>query len=356
MQSIPAKSDSTAGSTGVLPASEYNDRNVEIEKVITKSGQSLSGAITDQFSKAIFINAIGAASMIDSGSGNTITLNPVTGGGGLVPPDSYTDFNGGVVCFNKATANIGTAVTIAPWGLTAKPLVRKDGSLPLAGDVIGECFTKWDNSADKWVLMRNETDTYKHFIDSSITFTPVFGKTLLEIDTTLGNRIVPISDGVFVGQEIDVYTGGSGKSSFSGTGLYVNNIEQTSNTGILKIEWTGSEWRADNKVTADYVSGVFQIEYTSIGDLIQTVTANSGSILLNPQAGSTFFAGATYPVPFVSVSKSYSHSTGTVLNFTTGNMKPINILLDTGSVFAVNITNITATGTVLLRYTREGKY
>lgn len=279
MQSIPAKSDSTAGANGVLPASEYNDRNVEIEKVITRSGQALSAIITDQFSKAIFINAIGAASMIDSGAGNTITLNPVTGGGGLVPPDSYTDFNGGVVCFNKATPNTLTAVTIAPWALTAKPLVRKDGSLPLAGDVIGECFCKWDNVADKWVLMRNETDTYKHFINSSIAFTPVFGKTLLEIDTNLGNRTVPIANGVFIGQEISVYTSGTGRSTMSGTGLYINGIVQTSNTGILKLKWNGTEWRADNVITADWVSGPLIIKQSSTGNseiiIYQTGAANT---------------------------------------------------------------------------------
>ena len=278
MQSIPSKSDSTAGANGVLPASEYNDRNVEIEKVITRSGQTLSAAVTDQQSKAIFINAVGASSMIDSGSGDTITLNPVTGGSGLVPPDAYADFNGGVVCFNKATPNTGTAVTIAPWGLTAKALVRKDGSLPVAGDVIGECFAKWDNGADKWVLMRNETDTYKHYIDSSITFTPGFGKTLLEIDTTLGNRTVPFSDGVFIGQEIYVYTSGTGNSTMSGTGLYVNGIEQTSNTGILKIEWTGTEWRTENVVTADYVSGgVIVKQYSSGLAVFEFVSNNNGN-------------------------------------------------------------------------------
>jgi len=272
MQSIPSKSDSTAGANGQLPAAEYNDRNVEIEKVITKSGQALSAGITDQFSKAIFINAIGAQSMADSGSGNTITLNPVTGGSGLVPPDDYADFNGGVVCFNKSTPNTGTAVTIAPWGLSAKSLVRKDLSLPLAGDVIGTCFAKWDNSGDEWVLMRNETDTYGYEISASGAFIPVFGNSVVELDVSLGNvdiSTLNLSD--FIGQHIHFYAVGSGIGSIAGgNGVYVNKIFITENTGGAHL-WgvSGGLYKVENGITANYASGNYNIIKYSSGKMDQ---------------------------------------------------------------------------------------
>lgn len=275
MQEIPSKSDSTAGANGVLPASEYNDRNVEIEKVVTKSNQTLSAGITDQFSKAIFINAIGAASMIDSGSGNTITLNPVTGGSGLVPPDDYADFNGGVVCFNKADPNTGTAVTIAPWGLSAKSLVRKDGSLPHPGDVIGTCYAKWDNSADKWVLMRNETDTYGYEIAASGAFVQQFANNVVLLDVSIGNvDIDALSLSDFIGQHVHFYAVGSGIGSIAGgNGVYVNGIFITENTGGAHL-WgvSGGLWKADNVITADFVSGGINIEQNASGMIKSILT------------------------------------------------------------------------------------
>ncbi len=156
MENIPDKSDSTAGVNGQLPASQYNDHKTELQKAVERSGQTLNPAITDQHSKAMFINGIGAATMVDSGSGNTITLQPLTGGSGLVPPDDYVEFNGGVVSFDKADANTGTAVTVSPWGLTAKPLVNKDLSLPAIGSIIGAIRIQWDNSEDKWLIVNTD--------------------------------------------------------------------------------------------------------------------------------------------------------------------------------------------------------
>jgi len=291
MQEIPSKSDSTAGANGVLPAAEYNDRNVEIEKVITKSNQTLSAGITDQFSKAIFINAIGAASMIDSGSGNTITLAPVTGGSGLTPPGDYTHFNGGVVCFNKADPNTGTAVTISPWGLSAKSLVRKDLSLPLAGDIIGTCFVKWDNGEDKWILLRNETDTYGYFIDASGPVVPKFSNNVVEMDVSLGNVDIDALDlSDFIGQHVHFYAVGSGIGSIAGgNGVYVNDIFITTNTGGAHgYGVSGGLWKFDNGVTADYFSAL-RIRQHSNGYMIQT---GAGSTTTTSWTGN-------FPIPFL---------------------------------------------------------
>ncbi|MCK4827205.1 hypothetical protein KA005_66360 [bacterium] len=229
------------------------------------------------------------------------------------------------------------------------------------GQTPGADPTKWHDTRSPLTVAISSTQTR--------TVQSMFDE-VLNVDTSGGNRTVTLTNGLFNGQEVVVICDGTGMTYVKGSGALTGGKKSgiwdaASATGTpisdglsLKLRWSVSLgiWIVVNEITAEWTSGVFQIEITSTGDLIQTVTANSGSITLNPQAGSTFFTGATYPIPFISVSKSYSHSTGTVLNFTTGSMIPANILLDTGSVFAVNITNIAASGAILLRYTREGKY
>lgn len=245
MQEIPAKSDSTAGANGQLPAAEWNDRNVEFEKVVSRSGQTLSAGITDQFSKALFINAIGAATVVDSGSGNSITLQPLTGGSGLVPPGDYAHFDGGRVLFDKVTPNTGTAVTIAAWGLTAKPLVRKDLSLPLAGDVIGLCVARWDNAGDRWILESNETDTYGYAVNASGAIAPAFANNTYNVDLSGGNisiSVLPVPG--FLGQRIDFVGEGSGLCDIAaGTGLLAVSFNETEGISIIAVEKSGAlQW------------------------------------------------------------------------------------------------------------------
>lgn len=255
MQDIGTKADATGGASGELTAAEFNDHNVEIEKVVTNSGQTLNPAITDQLSKALFIYGTGAASVVDSGSGNTITLQPLTGGSGLVPPDAYLQLNGGVLCFNKATINTGTAVTIAFGTLGAKALVRKDGSLPAIGDVIGKCYVKWDNSADKWVLLRNETDTYKYTIAASGAIVPKFANNSYEIDTSGGSVVIsalPLPD--FLGQRIDFIVTGSGTGTITaGTGITFNQVlTSAEGESVISVDKAGTlawELVVDRKTT-----------------------------------------------------------------------------------------------------------
>lgn len=245
MENIPDKADSTAGSTGQLPASQYNDHKTELQKAVERSGQTLNPAITDQHSKAMFINGIGAATMVDSGSGNTITLNPLTGGSGLVPPDDFVEFDGGIVSFDKVTPNTGTAVTVAGWGLTAKALVRKDLSLPAAGDVIGLCFIKWDNAGDRWILLRNETDTYGYAVAASGAIAPAFANNTYNIDLSGGNisiSAIPVPG--FLGQRIDFVGEGSGVCDIAaGTGLLAVSFNETEGISVIAVEKSGAlQW------------------------------------------------------------------------------------------------------------------
>ncbi len=264
MQNIADKADSTAGATGELTATEYNSHKNELQGAVTRSGQTLSAATLLQLAKALFINGVGAESCVDSGSGNSIILSPATGASGLVVPDNYSELEGAILSFTKADINTSTAVTVnfgqTGTELGAKSLVRIDETVPAVGDVIGRCLVQWDNSADKWVLISNETDTYKYDVSSAGgALAPKFSNNIAEVDASLGNVSITLADPEFVGQRIRIFANGTGIVDVAGTGLYANNVYITENTGGMSaeaVEVSGAyEWRADNGVTADYVSG-----------------------------------------------------------------------------------------------------
>ncbi len=157
MLNIADKSDSTAGSTGELTASEYNDHKNEIQNAVEKSGQTLTSSITDQFSKALFSNGVGASSVQDSGSGDAILLSPITGTSGLSVPDSYSQINGAMLRFKKTSPNTSASVIVnfgqSGTELGAKALIRSDGSPVQIGEVIGDLLIQWSQASDKWLLL-----------------------------------------------------------------------------------------------------------------------------------------------------------------------------------------------------------
>lgn len=135
---------------------------------------------------------------------------------------------------------------------------------------------------------------------STITLGP--SNHLIELDTSLGAMTATLPSGDFIGQQLDVYTTGSGVAQIAGTGLYTNNIYQTNNTGKLRIVWTGSEWRADNQVTADYVSSGTDVQQWSNGRIRQSVV-RSGVTGSSGTGVSFWDTGMTVPVPFVDPTK-----------------------------------------------------
>ena len=114
MLHINDKSDNTSGATGQLSAAEWNDKNDEIEGVVSTSGQTLAiGKTPKQMSIGVFNYATGASQFQDSGTANAIVLTPITGSGGYVVSDAYTnEMNGSILEFFKSTVNTSATVTV----------------------------------------------------------------------------------------------------------------------------------------------------------------------------------------------------------------------------------------------------
>lgn len=94
-----------------------------------------------------------------------------------------------------------------------------------------------------------------------------------EVDLSGGNisiSILPVPD--FIGQRVHVYGVGSGIGDIAGgTGLYVNGVFFTENTGGVYLTAISlTEYRVDNGVTADYVSGNYRVEQMSLGRITQS--------------------------------------------------------------------------------------
>ena len=115
----------------------------------------------------------------------------------------------------------------------------------------------------------------------------VFGKTNqeVEVDLSLGNLAIdqlPVPD--FIGQKVHIYGVGTGIGSIAdGTGLYTNGVYFTENTGgVFLTAISTTEWRAENGVTADYVSGGINVKQFSNGLLESTLSvAFSGTYIVN---------------------------------------------------------------------------
>lgn len=164
MDNISAKSSydgvtSPAPSTQVHSAAEYEDRRVELQGAVTDSGQTLVAADPAQLSKAMFANGVGAQSMLDSGSANTVVLTPVTGASGLRVATpiavSYALLKGAVFVFKANTTNTGNVTvnvgqTVGTL-IGAQPLFLPDGvtNIPAGMLVAGSYYTVlYDSTLD----------------------------------------------------------------------------------------------------------------------------------------------------------------------------------------------------------------
>lgn len=315
MKNIADKSDNTAGASGESPASEYNDHKNEIQGAVEASGQTLSAATLLQLAKALFINGVGAQSCIDSSSGDTIQLSPLTGGSGLRVPDNYAELNGAILRFVKSTPNVTTAVTInfgqTGTELSAKTLVRSDGTVPEIGDVDGECYVQWDNSADKWVLLSNGADAFKYPAVDTNTIIPKFKTNNVIIDTGSGDATITLDPGDFEGQTVNVIVDdlGLGIVDWGGSYLIYVSLNSALTTSLIAtFKWINGAWIVSSGVTATYVSG----DETTIKDALgnQTVkykfligasgtSTTSGALFRSGTLGGGSFSSPFTSVPFV---------------------------------------------------------
>lgn len=126
MRDFPSKTDNVS----TLLADEANSFFVELENVVTSSGQALSSSVSNQLAKAASTMAGIASSFSCSNSGNAYTLSPLSGFPSL---SAYR--TGMTLWFKPSASNTGTA-TVAVSGLGTKSLLASDGSTALSsGDL-----------------------------------------------------------------------------------------------------------------------------------------------------------------------------------------------------------------------------
>lgn len=162
MKNIGDKIDNTAGASGELSASEFNDHKNELQEAVERTGQTLSDAKTpEQLGRAQFITGVGAAAMQDSGTADAIQITPVTGANGLIFPETLTELSGAVFEFIKTTINTSGVITVNVGQdtgslLPSKNLVLDDGTYatqPDPGTVVGRLRMQYNLANDIFVLL-----------------------------------------------------------------------------------------------------------------------------------------------------------------------------------------------------------
>ena len=144
---------------------EYNDKNTELQGAVTASGQVLNSLVSNQLSKALFINGIAARSFVEnSPAANVANLTPYTGASGLVVPDAYAQMHGALVAFNhsvSSTTNSTTGFTVN-FGQTTllylgnQYLTNPDGSAIAVGAVYGYTVIRYNLSNTRWELVQSQ--------------------------------------------------------------------------------------------------------------------------------------------------------------------------------------------------------
>lgn len=146
MQNFPTKTDGVDS----LSASEFNNLAVELENLITASGQTLNSGDANQIGRSASIYAHGGSTYTDSGSVNTYVLNVI---GSKIPPSAYFD---GMRVIWKAGNNQTGASTINVAGIGVKNLVNPDGTaLASASFAAGDyCEAIYNLANDRFELRR----------------------------------------------------------------------------------------------------------------------------------------------------------------------------------------------------------
>lgn len=150
MLNVGTKTDGSS----TLDASEFNSFMLELENMVTMSGQTLNGAVTQQLANALSIYAAGGASYVDSGTANAYVLAPI---GTKVAPIAY--FDGMEVAFKIGNTNTGPS-TINVNGLGSKNIKYLGGSNPSAGNLPATSVcTLWYNNSLGYFEIKGVTTT-----------------------------------------------------------------------------------------------------------------------------------------------------------------------------------------------------
>lgn len=144
-----------------LEADDMNIKQDELVNSVESSGQTLdpTGVKDNQVARAMFLNGVGAQSMVDGGTANAKVLTPVTGASGYVVGESYAQLTGAAFIFKNATLNTG-AVTInigqtAGTLLGVKSLTQPGGAALVGSELIagGYALVLYDLANDRFELI-----------------------------------------------------------------------------------------------------------------------------------------------------------------------------------------------------------
>lgn len=212
---------------------------------------------------------------------------------------------------------------------------------------------------DQWNPVSAET--VQQTISASGALTLGFSDHKVEVDVSLGNVAIsalPVPD--FLGQKLHVFATGSGIASIDGgNGVYANGIFITENTGGAHLESVDNggtlEWRAVNDVTADWVSGNYNIIMSAYGryrllyenNLVSVSSVASGNVYSSPSTA------LNYPVPFATAPDTSGVS---VRSTTSGNVWGglFSGYLTTGA--SIRLFGSASDGGGILMATIEGEY
>lgn len=172
MQNIPTKVD---GST-TLPAAEFNQIPDELEQAITDTGQSLSGGILDQVSRAMSIYAAGGDFYTDSGAADAYVLSVI---GSKKATDAY--FVGMKIRFLPGNVNTG-ASTINVATLGSKDIKLADGSTdPAAADIPADSEIQLTYDGTNFRIS-SKPPTGQAALDNVVTVTSTSNAVTIDLD------------------------------------------------------------------------------------------------------------------------------------------------------------------------------
>lgn len=181
-------------------------------------------------------------------------------------------------------------------------IVQRSGAVYIA--ILGDDLTNINAQKDPlleptwWKVLVPATQ--ETTISATGTFTPLNGiNHTLILDTTLGVFTVTLDDWAWNGQKVKLVNAdaGTGNAFYKGTGIY----DGTSATGTplspgysIEIEGndTDNRWLYDDVITADWVSGAFDIKQKSLGDMIETENVTLSVV------GGTFTGTTSFVVGF----------------------------------------------------------
>ena len=156
MRNIGTKVDGAVGTSGELPAIEFNSINDELKSLVTTTGQSFDSGSVVQLATAMAVYAQAGDFYSDSGAANAYVLTATSS---KEAPDAYVD--GMRVRFKVSASNTG-ASTVNVNGIGVKDIVAEDRTALTGGELFLDSFVeiRYDSSADEFYIFNQNANAY----------------------------------------------------------------------------------------------------------------------------------------------------------------------------------------------------